>query len=369
MTMSRVKVGVGVAGIVAALALLVSGAGAQELGLGFEGVRFWNGIVPSGLDLSLTYGDLGVLEGGDAFLYLKAGGGYENASLVRDPLTGDPSSLVGGYEYDMLDFQWELAFVQGLSRRDDGDNLLEVFLFYRGRYDDYLNELSTVVFPDAGTLFGTSVMAGVSYDSRVLDRHRSRSGVYAEATAEWGPGFLNAVTDFWRVSAQARGFLPVYDTPTDGGNLFNVYLAGFAGIDYAGGDQVPIYVNQSFGGRDLRDSLGNVVRGYGWNKYDTSLKAVANAEVRLVGPAIVLDSVVPYLFAFGDVGYYAGFPDATVKADASGVLASVGGGVALDLVGFAQAGIIAGVRLVEDDVGYTYDPEAFFWGIKFFLHF
>mgnify|MGYP000857359804 CR=1 FL=1 len=341
-----------------------------DLAFGLEGVRFFNGIIPGGIDLSLTYKGLSLSDAADTKLFLKAGGGYENASLVRDPETGDPwTSSVEGNEYYKPNFQWELAFIQGLARRDDGNNLIEAFAYYRGRYDIYSNGLSDAVFADMQGLFGTSFLGGVSYDSSVLSRHRSKQGVYAEATAEWGPGFLNATTDFWRVSGQVRGFLPVFDMPTDGGNMFNVYLAGFAGVDYADGESVPIYVNQSFGGLGLRDSVGNCVRGYGWNKFDTKLKSAATAEVRLVGPAIVLDAIVPYLFGFVDGGYYSGFADSANFADASGFLASTGGGVALDLVGFAQASIIAGVRLVEDDIGYAYSPEDFFWAIKFFLHF
>ncbi|OHD27175.1 MAG: hypothetical protein A2Y38_17525 [Spirochaetes bacterium GWB1_59_5] len=349
--------------------LAVTPAFSDELALGFAGLRFFNGYIPSGLDLTLIYTGLELSDAADTKLFLKAGGGYENASLIRDPVTGDPwTATIAGNEYDILNFQWELAFIQGFSRRGDGDNLLEAFAFYRGRFDRYPNEaLSDAVFSDIEGLFGTSIMGGVSYDSRAQNRHRSKQGVYAEASVEWGPGFLNEKSDFWRISSQIRGFQPVFDVPTEGGNLFNVYLAGFAGVDFAGGESVPIYVNQSFGGRSLRDSLGNTVRGYGWNKYDAAFKSVVNAELRLVGPAIVIDSIVPYLFGFADAGYYAGFADSANFSDASGFLASTGGGLALDLVGFAQAGIIAGLRLVDDQL---YGPaEKFFWGIKFFLHF
>jgi len=212
-----------------------------------------------------------------------------------------------------------------LARRDDGKNLVEAFGFYRGRYDIYPNDgASSVVFADIQGLFGTSFMGGVSYDSRVTSIHRSKRGFYMEAAAEWGPGFLNSKSDFWRVSGQARGFLPVFDVPTADGNLFNVYFAGFAGVDYAAGGSVPIYVNQSFGGRDLRDSLGDCVRGYGSNAYDSSFKSVANAEVRLVGPKVRLDSIVPYLFGFVDAGYYAGFSGSVNHSGASGFLASSG---------------------------------------------
>lgn len=345
---------------------------ADDLKVGVEGVRFLYSIIPTGADLSLTYTGLSLSGAGGTELFLKAGGGYQDSVLRRDPVTGDPSLLATnggeGFGFNSPNFQWELAFIQGLARRPDGANLVEAFVYYRGRLDFYPNEAYTdAVFSDMYGLFGTSAMGGISYDSVVVNRHRAKRGVYAEASAEWGPGAVNALSDFWRVSGQARGFVPVFDVPTDGGNRLNAYAGAFAGVDYAAGDSVPIYVNQSFGGRSLRDSLGDCVRGYGWNAYDSSLKAVVNAEFRLVGPKIWLDSIVPYLFVFADAGYYAGFADSANLSDASGFLASSGMGVAIDLVGFAQASLIGGVKLIDDEL---YGPaDALFWGLKFFLHF
>ncbi|GAB1455560.1 hypothetical protein MASR2M48_08670 [Spirochaetota bacterium] len=358
--------------LAAVMCVIPAAAEDGDIAIGFEGVRFLYSLIPSGVDLSLTYTGLDLMEQADTKLFLKAGGGYEDTVLARDPNTGNPSLLSkdggSGIAFNTPNFQWELAFIQGFSRRDDGNNMLEAFAFYRGRYDIYPNSAySSDVFTDMQGLFGTSLMGGLSYDSVATSRHRAKSGVYAEASAEWGPDLLNAKTDFWRVSSKAKGFLPVFDIPTEGGNLFNIYLAGFASVDYAQGSSVPIYVNQSFGGRDLRSSMGDCVRGYGWNAYDASLKTVANAEIRLVGPAIWLDAIVPYLFGFADAGYYAGFADTNDFADASGFLSSLGAGIALDLVGFAQVGITVGHKLIADTL---YGPaDGFFWGLKFFLHF
>ncbi len=340
----------------------------QDFVFKFEGPRRYNGFIPSGADLSLTYSGLALSPRADTLLYLLAGGGYESGSLLRDPATGDPwSSSAEGNTYDAPDFQWALAFIQGLSRRDDGDNLLEAFAYYRGRYDGYENELADGVFADVRGIFDNSLMGGVSYDSRVIGVHRFKQGTYAEATAEWGPGFVNEGTDFWRVSGQLRGFLPVYDIPADGGNAFNAYLAGFAGVDFAGGASVPIFVSQSFGGRELRGSLGDCVRGYGWNKFDTLFKSVANAELRLLGPALGLDFVVPLLYAFVDAGWYSGFAESANYASESGFLASSGAGAAIDVADAIQLGAYAGFRMVEDRLYYPED--AFFWGVMLFSHF
>ena len=340
----------------------------QDFVFKFEGPRRYNGFIPSGADFSVTYGGLSLSPRADTLLYLLAGAGYESGSLLRDPATGDPwSSSVDGNTYDAPDVQWALAFIQGLSRRDDGDNLAEVFAYYRGRYDVYKNDLADGVFADARGIFDNSLMGGASYDSRAIGAHRSKQGLYTEATAEWGPGFANAGTDFWRVSGQLLGFLPVYDIPADGGNLFNASLAGFVGVDFAGGASVPIFVNQSFGGRKLRGSLGDCVRGYGWNKFDTSFKSVANVELRLLGPTLGADFVVPLLYAFADAGWYSGFAESANYASKSGFIASCGGGAAIDVADAIQLGAYGGFRLVPDTVYYPED--AFFWGVMLFSHF
>lgn len=300
---------------------------------------------------------------------LFAGGGYENGILLRDPATGDPwSADADGLAFDTPNFQWEIAFIQGLALRSDGDNLTEVFIAYRGRYDIHANEgQPDLVFSDMHGLFGTSVMGGLSFDSRERNAHNAISGAYAEANAEWGPGFMNVDTDFWRFSGQLRGFLPILDIHSDGANLFNAYLAGFAGLDLSGGDAVPMYVNESFGGRDLRDSLGDCVRGYPSKSYDTVFKSVVNLELRLLGPALGVDSIVPVLFGFFDAGWYAGFADSANYASASGPLASTGGGLSIDFSGIAQLGAYTGLTLVEDSLYYPKD--AFFWSVMLFYHF
>jgi hypothetical protein len=335
----------------------------------FEGPRRYNSYIPSGADLSLTYTGLSPYPAGDTKVRLLAGGGYENGILLRDPANGDPwDADADGLAFDTPNFQWGLAFIQGLSRRADGDNLVEIFAEYRSRYDIHSNEgQPDAVFADMHGLFGNSVMGGVSYDSRERNAHNAIRGAYAEASAEWGPGFVNASTDFWRVSGQLRGFLPVFDLPSDDGNLFSAYLAGFAGVDLSDGEAVPMYVNESFGGRELRDSLGDCVRGYPDKSYDSSFKSVANVELRLLGPTLGLDSIVPVLYGFFDAGWYSGFSGSANYSSASGMLASTGGGAAIDFAGAVQLGAYAGMTLV--DASLYYPKEAFFWSVMLFSHF
>jgi hypothetical protein len=342
----------------------------DDLSIRFAGPRFFNGFIPAGADVTLDYTGLDLGTPAATKLFFKLGGGYEDKLLLRDTATGNPLSLAGGGEgisYDSPNFQWEAAFIQGLSTRPDGDNAFEVFLFYRGRYDIYDEELDNSVFVDDRGLFGTSIMVGTSYNTVVRDRHRLKSRFYAEAGAEWGPGVINSESDFWRISAKLIGYLPVMDVPTDGKNFFNMYLAVLASADLAGGDSVPIYVNQSFGGRDLRDSLGNCVRGYEKASYDSLFKAVGNIELRMLGPALGLESILPILYGFFDAGYYDGFYGSSDYADEAGLIMSTGGGIALGLFDFAQIGFVGGYKLVEDSL-YGLD-EPVFVSFKFMLHF
>ncbi len=339
-----------------------------EIGWGLAGLRVWKGFVPSGADFQIGWYGLGLVEGANTVLYAKAGGGYENRALVRDETTGEPVLYEDGEFFDSPNFQWDAGLVQGVLGRDDGANLLEIFIYYRGRYDINRNDLPEDVFPDVRTLFGTSFIAGIGYDSTSRNDHAVKSGALAEASLEWGPGALNAgKADFLRANAKGAGFLPLFDLDPDAEkNLFAGYLAAFASVDYALGDSVPIYVNQSFGGRDIRGSLGDCVRGYRWTTYDTELKLVGNLEARFVGPALVRADLLPTFYVFADAGYFSGYADATAAADESGPLASVGAGLAIDFLKVAQVGAFAAWRLVEDD----FDPDARFnWGIKLFLHF
>ena len=348
---------------------LVATAGAQDsaFAFDFEGIRMFNGMIPGGLDLSVTYRGLDLGMPGGTELYLKAGGGYEDKFLLRNPLTGDPVPDAALFEFKSVNFQWELAFIQGLAARPDGKNLLEAFVFYRGRYDKHLNDASTAAFPDIRGMLGTAFMLGASYDSVETSPHRAKRGILAEASAELGPAFLNAIADYWRVSGRASGYLPLFDLPTEGNNLLNVYAAGLVAADYAGGGVTPMHVNVSFGGRWQRDSLGDCVRGFPTASFDSSFKLVGNAELRVVGPALFIESIVPVLFGFVDAGWYAGFAGSTGYAEASGALASAGGGLAIDLFGFAQLGALVGTRLTDAPI---YDLDTgFFWKIQFFFHF
>lgn len=371
--------------LLAVLVLAVGTISAEGLKFDFKGVR-WNNTfipvipVPTGADVELGL-KLADLAPGPLDATLDLGGGYEDLRLLRNPVSGDPMAIPASFDnaerYNSPNFQWALGLRQGLVKKDDG-NLVEAFLQYRGRRDWYNTTRSGSAFSDLTGILGTSFLAGVAYDSVERDSHRVYSGAYAEASGEIGPAALNTVVggeDFWRLDAKAKGFLPLLamgQASDEKLNLFSVYLAGYASVDYAAGSSVPIYVEESFGGRELRDSLGSCVRGYPGMSYDSAFKAVANAEVRAVGPALFGQAwFVPVAYAFFDAGCYDGMPNSQNHATASGAIASVGGGLAVNLFDFAYLGVVLGSKIPGSDGLYSIyaDTDPFFWAVKFALHF
>ncbi len=372
----------------AVLALVAGRVQAEGLDFALNGVRFNFALlplpVPTGADVEFRYGlaEVGALP---LEASLRLAGGYEDKRILRDALSGDPVAAptggigeAGGEQrYQSPNFQWDAGLVMGLAKKDKG-NLIEAFLLYRGRYDYYATTLSTAVFKDLNGLWGTSFITGLGYDAVERDSRRVKTGAAAEVSFEWGPAMLNTAlgpTDFYRVDAKAQGYLPLFSlgqAAHDSLNLVSAYLAGYAGVDYAGGSAVPVYIMQSFGGRDLRDSLGDCVRGYPSRSYDAALKTVANAELRLLGPALLGQAwCMPIAYAFFDIGYYAGLPGASSKKDASGTIMSTGGGLVFDIFDFAYLGAYAGLKIPGADPLYAVygETDNMFWKISFLLHF
>ena len=345
-------------------AFATASAAAEGFSYGVAGLRRNWFAVPTGLDMYAAYEEQWLGDGLATELWAKAGGGYEARNLFRDKVTGDPlspSDAADTNAYTWANFQWELGVIQGIVQGGYKADLLEAFAFYRGRFDKTVDGAGTTpAFGDWDELFYTGFIGGLSWNGLFASSHGLKSGVYAEASFEVGPGALNAYADYWRASAKAIGALPLFGDGEDMAG-FQGYLAEFVSADYADGDAVPAFVNQSFGGRDLRDSLGTCVRGYAGTAYDAKLKAVNNLEFRLLMPSFAKESLYPVAYAFFDAGYYAGYAGSSAHADDSGYLASVGGGIALDILRIAQLGVAVGQPLLE--------KSSFWWDIKLFLHF
>jgi hypothetical protein len=355
------------------LVALAASAAAQDASgpqLGDIGVtpRFW------GLSVDFTLRDEWLAKGLDTELYLGAGGAWEGYSYFRDPsgaiIAAPSASQLEASAYKNTNFDWALGIEQGILKNErTGRNLLEAFLHYRGRTDSRADEnRGQLVFasglPDSAEAFSNSLLLGAAWQAEgIRADSRVKEGLYAEASLEWGPATLSAKsTDFMRLDAKAYGYVPLFESTSNGFNLFSAYLAFHGQVDYALGTSIPLYIRQSLGGRDIWRGLGGSVRGVDTAKYDAPLKAIATAELRLNGPAFILDSIFPALVVFADCGAYAdigGF-----STGASGFVASVGASIVMDLLELAQLGATFEYALNDSMDGNAFNIEVAF-GYKF----
>jgi hypothetical protein len=364
------------------LLCLVSPAFAQgSTEFELNGVRFNNALlgflpVPTGADLEFHV----PLSGGLLFS-LRAAGGYEDRLILRDDSNGSPIAKPASFNAGAQTawFDWPNAEIDsGLIYRftdfATAGIKAEVFGLGRGRWESNSPGLSTAYFPDAKGLLAFSFLGGIGADAVVKQPSRM-SGWAGEASFEAAPSFLavSGGTDFSRFSGFLKGYLPLYSSGADDLKAFSLYGAAYLTGDYAMGSKIPLYVLTGFGGRALRDGLGDSIRGYqGWG-YEATTKAEASIDLRLVGPSLFkVASLRPIAYVFGDAGYFSGLYDCPSIADKDGLIFSTGGGLALDILDFAYLGLRAGYKFPVDDPLYaTYFPggERFFWGITFLLHF
>ena len=342
--------------------------------------------LPAGADarLAVPFGPEGW------YATFSGGAGYTDRRVLRDPATGDPraspSAVDAAYWHQGITADLASGIAWRLLDRapDGGGSRFELFSSLRARHETRFTSLSAAVFPDMRGLTAFSVLGGAAYDSTFRDERRMRSGYAAETSVEWGPGFagVSGGTDFFRVSAWAKGFLPIASFGADALSGFSLYAAGYTQTDAAWGDEVPLHVLTSFGGREPASGVGSSVRGYPSWSYESLRKVSANAELRLVGPALFgVPSVRPVVMVFSDAGWYGGLDRASGNAtsalrwaDADGVLASAGAGAALGILDTVYLGARAGLRWAISDPLYgVYFSDAgtgaFFWDLTLLMHF
>ena len=324
---------------------------------------------PTGLDAVVSYTGLEIWPGRTTSIDLKFGAGFEREVFYR---YADGTPYSGAYESGDVDFDTaggvvDLGIVQGIVPK------LDAFLFLRAAYRYNIDNGSTVfnsAFADRGGALTNSLLAGVSYSNvRENADHKTRNGLYAEASMEWGPGFLaNSLvgeSDYLRLNSVAKAFLTLFDAaPEREKNLFSIYLGDYLSVDWATGTAIPIMVQQTFGGRSIRKGLGGSLRGYENRSYDTRFKLVNNLEARFVGPALGLKDLVPLAAVFVDAGYYAGLEGAAVDPG-PGFLASVGGMLSVDVLDLAYLGATFTAPLA----GSRVDGKNFEIKVRLSLHF
>ncbi|MBN1834193.1 MAG: hypothetical protein JW820_00005 [Spirochaetales bacterium] len=361
--------------------------------------------IPTGADLTFGYRGWQPFPGVQTILQASLGAGYEGRLTYRDvdysPHHEIPPEAAAGHdlrlEFNSPRLQWELGVVQGILWNPRLErNWLEAFAFGRGRYERYLDGRAywctdpgrvadieayheawqqAYAGTDAEGILGTSFLVGLDLDGLLFDpRTRSWDGYYAEFSFEaspWFPAVMGA-TDFWRVNLSAMGFRTLYRGAGSSARPgITIYLGDFFSIDYADARRaMPLYVMQSFGGRNPRQGLGDEgVRGFEAYSWDTQLKILNNLEVRFnLPPFWAVDderrALMPGLLAFLDAGYGAGFwgdPEGTP----GGFLMSTGVGIYLDLFDVIYAVGYLCVPLV----GSRLDGEALALDLDFGLQF
>ncbi|MDX9784542.1 MAG: hypothetical protein RBT72_07310 [Spirochaetia bacterium] len=360
----------------------LAAAGTQGLQFAFNGVRFNNALlgflpVPAGADIEFAF----PVSSQGLLFSLRAAGGYEDRLVLRNdsdgshiakPASFDPSSQKQWFHWPNLALDAGILYRPGLEVEK---LTLELFGLARGRYEKNSSLLGTTIFPDASELLALSLIAGAGVSTVEKSSRRLVSGYGGEFAAEWAPkasGFLGG-SDFFRVSANVEGYLPLFSFGEDDLKAISAYAGGYAVADLAWGDRIPLYVLTSFGGKYLRSGLGSSVRGYQPWGYEAASKAAASLELRLVGPGLFgMANIRPMAYVFGDAGLFSKLY-ASPSIDKDGLLLSTGGALALNILDFAYLGLRAGLKFpafdpLHDAVYFT-DKERFFWDIAFLLHF
>lgn len=375
--MARRHILAAIAACCLSLAPLSAGAGGLEFAL--NGVRFNGALlglvpVPVGADIELR---LPIAADGLLFT-LRLAGGYEDRLILRDAADGSPLPKPSSFDnvqwFNWPNIETDAGMLFRILPGGKGPKV-EFFGLARGRFESNSPALGTAYFPDAKGLLAISFLGGVGVDSVRTSPRRLKSGYAGELSFEYAPSFLalSGGTDFYRASVNLEGYLPLFSAGKSDLDAVSVYAAGYLAGDYAGGSEIPLYVLTSFGGRLLRDGLGDSIRGYQPWGYEAATKAEASFDLRFVGPALFgVAGLRPMAYLFGDAGYFDGLYAAPSIADKNGLLFSAGVGAALDIFDFAYLGVRAGYKFPVDDPLYaTYFPtgDKFFWGVTFLLHF
>jgi outer membrane protein assembly factor BamA len=345
-----------------------------------------------GVDVGVGYRGLALLPDVQTTFWLYLGGGYEGQHYYRDTTGGllSPGEIGASGSlpnadpsFNRIEGAWRLGIEQGFVWNDRTDtNLLEAFFFYRGRYD--LNQAAggsllaiapLDILPDRDELILNTLQMGLGYDDLLFQKkHKTKDGIAAELTAEWGPAFLfNTVkgdSDFIRFNGTFQWFLPLYDlAPDQPANLLSVYLGEYFSIDYAiglNGSRVPLYIRQTFGGRNQLTGLGDSVRGVDKGGYDTNFKAFNSIELRANLPAIFLPDLVPGMVAFLDMGVYDQVGEPGISSPSPGFVAGTGVGVYIDVLDLGSLAAYVEYRL---DAANAEGDRLRVFVIEFGMHF
>jgi hypothetical protein len=347
-------------------------APAQEIGTeqqkqeeGHTGRPFILKIKPRiiGCDIQFGLKKFSIIKGLDTILWFESGISWKKAPFYRDVndelLT---SNNLGNFDrkddikYGCLDINWGLGITQGIIWNNKSNrNLLEVSLFYRGRYDKHFedDDEDQIIFnqnqdlPDMDGIQQNSFVTGLALNFLIKDKKTLViKGFYSEASLEWGPPFLNRTADFMRLNFSMKGFIPLFSIPTKISS-FSLYLGNYTVLDWIYGDGVPVNVRQSIGGLYSQHIAlgGKVIRGIDTGSYDACFKLANCTELRMVLPLKIPPGFVPGLIYYFDSAYYN-----QLKGTDGGFLFTTGFGLFIDILGKFQVTFYTGFFLNGENV-------------------
>jgi hypothetical protein len=310
-------------------------------------------------------------------------GAYESSSYFRLPDGSLFTSGAGGYSSDdasinRIDLLWEVGIQQGILPGTDGvTDRAAAYALYRGQYDypfaDATSLFANSGLPEAdGGLLGAMVL-GLFYDgtSKQPVTH-VQEGLFGDAAVEWAPEFLHnhvlGEADYARTTVTAGAFFPLFVAEQrDGMNRFASYLGVMGIVDWAHGTAIPFTVRSTTGGRSIRPATGGSVRGIETLRFDASLKAIANVDLRLNLPAIALPSIIPGIVIYTDLGYYNDLEMVSPQTDEnSGVLVTSGIGVSIDMFDLVTLVFYTNFLWNETDIdGKSWVPFSLGFGYHF----
>ena len=328
-----------------ALAALLSLAAVSLPALGGEDLLFqWDPRL-WGADVALGWKGWDILPGVDTILWGSAGGGWKNNLYfgAADDTAGPARPDLDTIAYVNLNVDWRFGAAQGIVfNPEQNRNLVELFLFYRGKYQYYLYDNGVLdPLPERNGLLQHSLFTGLLFDNTTRDKASlNRRGLYSVLSAELAPAWLGndvlGLSDYWRLSLIVTGYQTVLDTPA-----VSIYLADRLLFDRIFGDdgKVPVTTLGSIGAltkvpfvSDSLQALGDALRGVADNRYDGYVKLVNNFDVRLHFPAWTLVKLAtPMAVAYFDAGVY---DRMTRKLRFDPVFCAAGLGVGLYALGF-----------------------------------
>jgi len=333
-----------------------------------------------GAGVLLGYKGFNFIEGRDTIIWAGAGASWKNTPFYRDfndnLLTSDNTDINGGIDLDedlsfyKININWTVGITQGILWNSKiKANLIDVSLFYRGRFDYHFenDEKDQVIFnqfnylPDMEKIQQNSFIAGISLNNAYKADNIIR-GFYSEVSAEWGPSFMNKIADYVRLNFGFKGFIPIIDIATKTGSNFSIYLGDYFVVDWITGDTIPLNIRQSIGGfGNQRYGLGGTVRAVDRSRYDSSLKIANCFDIRINLPIPMPLDIVPGVILYFDSAYYN-----EMKGADDGFLLSTGGGITFNLLERFQLTGYTGVYLNGENVnGEKWKPFTFAMSFHF----